>query len=161
MPLGTTAHKQGRVAGENAAGGRRTFAGALGTQVVKVVDLAIARTGLRDDEARAAGFDPVTVASAAPDHNRYYPGAHDIHIRLTGDRRDGRLLGAQLHRTPQRPRSLSGSTSPRWPSTPDGRSTSSATPTSHTHRRSVARGTRYRPRPRYGPAQRLTDNRLV
>ena len=35
LPLGTTAHKQGRVAGENAVGGNREFAGSLGTQVVK------------------------------------------------------------------------------------------------------------------------------
>ncbi len=34
LPLGTTAHKQGRVAGENALGGNRQFAGSLGTQVV-------------------------------------------------------------------------------------------------------------------------------
>jgi len=46
LPLGTTAHKQGRVAGENAIGGDVEFAGAVGTQVVKVFDLAIARTGL-------------------------------------------------------------------------------------------------------------------
>ena len=48
LPLGTTAHKQGRVAGENALGGDRRFAGSLGTQVVKVFDLVAARTGLRD-----------------------------------------------------------------------------------------------------------------
>jgi NADPH-dependent 2,4-dienoyl-CoA reductase/sulfur reductase-like enzyme len=35
LPLGTTAHKQGRVAGENALGGRRWFAGSLGTQVAR------------------------------------------------------------------------------------------------------------------------------
>lgn len=51
LPLGTTAHKQGRVAGENAVGGGRVFEGSLGTQVVKVFDLAAARTGLRDAEA--------------------------------------------------------------------------------------------------------------
>src|SRR5271166_5678243 len=48
LPLGTTAHKQGRVAGENALGGNRQFAGSLGTQVVKIFDQAAARTGLRD-----------------------------------------------------------------------------------------------------------------
>src|SRR6266581_6986594 len=50
LPLGTTAHKQGRVAGENALGGNRQFAGSLGTQVVKIFDQAAARTGLRDHE---------------------------------------------------------------------------------------------------------------
>jgi NADPH-dependent 2,4-dienoyl-CoA reductase/sulfur reductase-like enzyme len=95
LPLGTTAHKQGRVAGENAVGGNREFAGSLGTQVVKIFDQAAARTGLRDHEA-AAGFDPVTVESEADDHKAYYPGSHRIQMRFTGDRKTGRLLGVQL-----------------------------------------------------------------
>jgi NADPH-dependent 2,4-dienoyl-CoA reductase/sulfur reductase-like enzyme len=96
LPLGTTAHKQGRVAGENALGASRQFAGSLGTQVVKIFDQAAARTGLRHDEAAAAGFDPVTVQSEADDHKAYYPGSHRITMRVTGDRRTGRLLGLQL-----------------------------------------------------------------
>jgi NADPH-dependent 2,4-dienoyl-CoA reductase/sulfur reductase-like enzyme len=96
LPLGTTAHKQGRVAGENALGGNRQFAGSLGTQVVKIFDQAAARTGLRDHEAAAAGFDPVTIESQADDHKAYYPGAHRITMRVTGDRATGRLLGLQL-----------------------------------------------------------------
>jgi NADPH-dependent 2,4-dienoyl-CoA reductase/sulfur reductase-like enzyme len=96
LPLGTTAHKQGRVAGENALGGHREFAGCLGTQVVKIFDQAAARTGLRDHEATAAGFDPVTVQSEADDHKAYYPGSHRIAMRVTGDRATGRLLGLQL-----------------------------------------------------------------
>ena len=96
LPLGTTAHKQGRVAGENALGGNREFAGSLGTQVVKVFDHAAARTGLRDHEAVRAGFDPVTVESQADDHKAYYPGSHRITMRVTGDRATGRLLGMQL-----------------------------------------------------------------
>ena len=96
LPLGTTAHKQGRVAGENALGGNRHFAGSLGTQVVKIFDQAAARTGLRDHEAKPAGFDPVTVGSEADDHKAYYPGSHRIAIRVTGDRASGRLLGVQL-----------------------------------------------------------------
>jgi NADPH-dependent 2,4-dienoyl-CoA reductase/sulfur reductase-like enzyme len=96
LPLGTTAHKQGRVAGENALGGNRQFAGSLGTQVVKIFDQAAARTGLRDHEARAAGFDPVTVGAEADDHKAYYPGSHKITMRVTGDRATGQLLGLQL-----------------------------------------------------------------
>ena len=96
LPLGTTAHKQGRVAGENALGGNRRFAGSLGTQVVKIFDQAAARTGLRDHEATPAGFDPVTVGSEADDHKAYYPGSHRIAMRVTGDRATGQLLGLQL-----------------------------------------------------------------
>jgi NADPH-dependent 2,4-dienoyl-CoA reductase/sulfur reductase-like enzyme len=96
LPLGTTAHKQGRVAGENALGGNRIFAGSLGTQVVKIFDQAAARTGLRDHEAVTAGFDPVTIAAEADDHKAYYPGSRRITMRVTGDRNTGRLLGMQL-----------------------------------------------------------------
>ena len=96
LPLGTTAHKQGRIAGENAVGGHREFAGSLGTQVVKIFDLAIARTGLRENEAVREGFNPVTVETTTWHHKAYYPGAHELTIRVTGDSDTGRLLGAQI-----------------------------------------------------------------
>jgi len=86
------------------AGSRvRTFVGGtacsrapFGTQVVKVFDLAMARTGFRDREAGQAGFDPLTVETGAWDHKAYYPGARQLRLRVTGDRRTGRLLGGQL-----------------------------------------------------------------
>ena len=96
MPLGSTAHKQGRIAGENAIGGSAEFAGSLGTQVVKVFDLAIAATGLRESAARAEGRDPLTVETSTDDHKAYYPGAHPLRLRIVGDRDNGQLLGAQI-----------------------------------------------------------------
>ncbi|MFI0942739.1 FAD-dependent oxidoreductase [Streptomyces sp. NPDC021020] len=98
LPLGTTAHKQGRVAGENALGGTRYYAGSLGTQVVKVFDLVAARTGLREHEAVTAdaSWQPVTTASSPDDHKIYYPGATPLAVRVTGDAASGLLLGAQL-----------------------------------------------------------------
>jgi NADPH-dependent 2,4-dienoyl-CoA reductase/sulfur reductase-like enzyme len=96
LPLGTTAHKQGRVAGENAIGGNRKFQGSLGTQVVKIFEVAAARTGWRDEEATAAGLQPLTVETDVWHHKAYYPGAHSLKIRVTGDRSSGRLLGAQI-----------------------------------------------------------------
>ena len=96
ISLGTIAHKQGRVAGENAIGGNRIFAGVLGTQSLKVFDLAIARTGLSERDARKARFDPVTVGLEANDHKAYYPAAAPLRIHLTGDRRTGRLLAGQI-----------------------------------------------------------------
>jgi NADPH-dependent 2,4-dienoyl-CoA reductase/sulfur reductase-like enzyme len=96
LPLGTTAHKQGRVAGENAAGGSQEFAGTLGTQVVKIFDLVVARTGLLNKEALGSGYEPLTIKLETWDHKVYYPGASLLHIRLTGDRKTKRLLGAQM-----------------------------------------------------------------
>lgn len=96
LPLGTTAHKQGRAAAENAVGGDREFAGSLGTQVVKLFDVIAARTGLREDEAQHAGFDPFTTEATVWDHKAYYPGARELHLRVTGDLKTGQLLGAQI-----------------------------------------------------------------
>ncbi|RFA06468.1 CoA-disulfide reductase [Subtercola boreus] len=96
LPLGTTAHKQGRVAGENAIGGNARFAGSLGTQVVKVFDLVAARTGLRDHEATALSYSPLSGTAIADDHKAYYPGAKPLSIRITGNTTNALLLGAQL-----------------------------------------------------------------
>jgi NADPH-dependent 2,4-dienoyl-CoA reductase/sulfur reductase-like enzyme len=61
-----------------------------------IADLEAAGTGLRDHEAAAAGFDPVTAGSQADDHKAYYPGSHRISMRFTADRGTGQLLGVQL-----------------------------------------------------------------
>jgi NADPH-dependent 2,4-dienoyl-CoA reductase/sulfur reductase-like enzyme len=96
LPLGSTAHRQGRVAGENAAGGNREFQGTLGTQTVKIFDLVVARTGLDILESSRAGFDAAGVALETWDHKAYYPGAQKMHTRIFGDRATGRLLGGQI-----------------------------------------------------------------
>jgi NADPH-dependent 2,4-dienoyl-CoA reductase/sulfur reductase-like enzyme len=62
---------QGRVAAENAIGGHREYEGSLGTQVVKLFDQIVARTGLRHDEARRAGFDPLTTETTVWDRKTY------------------------------------------------------------------------------------------
>jgi NADPH-dependent 2,4-dienoyl-CoA reductase/sulfur reductase-like enzyme len=96
LPLGTTAHKQGRVAGENAAGGNSEFLGSLGTQVIKVFDRVAARTGLTTAEAKVAGFEAFSADCDAWDHKPYYPDATRMMIRITGDRESHHLLGAQI-----------------------------------------------------------------
>ncbi len=37
-----------------------------------------------------------TVEATIWDHKVYYPGANALHIRVTGDRKTDRLLGAQI-----------------------------------------------------------------
>ena len=97
LALGTTSHKQGRIAGENAVGGNREFAGTIGTQVIKIFEDAVGRTGLRHDEAEAAGFKPHTVEFETYDHKNYIPGAHPIIIRITADIETKKILGAQIY----------------------------------------------------------------
>jgi NADPH-dependent 2,4-dienoyl-CoA reductase/sulfur reductase-like enzyme len=96
LPLGTTAHKQGRIAGENAVGGKREYQGTLGTQSVKIFNLVAARTGLKDDEALKEGLLPLSVDIETWDHKVYYPHAEKMRIRITGDQKTGKLLGAQI-----------------------------------------------------------------
>lgn len=96
LPLGTTSHKQGRIAGENAVGGHREFQGSVGTQSVRLFEVVAARTGLHDADARASGLTPLSVDSEHWDHKVYYPGAKRMLIRITGEADTGRLLGAQI-----------------------------------------------------------------
>ncbi|MEW2145602.1 FAD-dependent oxidoreductase [Micromonospora vinacea] len=96
VPLGTHANKQGRVAGINIGGGYATFAGVIGTAVTKVCDLEVGRTGLREGEARASGFDFVSVIAESTNRAGYYPGARPMTVKLIAERPSGRLLGAQI-----------------------------------------------------------------
>jgi NADPH-dependent 2,4-dienoyl-CoA reductase/sulfur reductase-like enzyme len=96
VPLGTTANKQGRVAGTDVAGGDASFPGVLGTAVVKVCDLQVGRTGLSEREARGAGLDVVSVSVTHLSRARYYPGHEPLLVKLSAERGSGRLLGGQL-----------------------------------------------------------------
>lgn len=96
IPLGLTANRMGRVAGVNMAGGDATFPGVVGTGIFKVFGLGVARTGLGQADAERLGLDAVSVDVESTDHASYYAGAAPIHVRLTGERGTGRLLGGQL-----------------------------------------------------------------
>lgn len=96
IALGTYANKEGRVAGANIAGGAATFPGVLGTAVTKVCSLEVARSGLGETEACAAGIDAVGVVTESTTRAGYYPGAKPIRVKLVAETGTGRLLGAQL-----------------------------------------------------------------
>ena len=96
LPLGTTANKQGRVAGENAAGGNAMFRGIAGSAITKVFDLFIGKTGLTSEEALREGFDPVEEVIESITRAGYYPGNKPIWIKIVADRKSGRVLGSQI-----------------------------------------------------------------
>lgn len=95
-PLGDIANLQGRVAGENAAGGNAAFPGVFGTAIFKTLDLNVGMTGLTEISARQAGFNTVSTHIKARDKARYIPGAHELTLKLVADATTGRLLGAQV-----------------------------------------------------------------
>lgn len=94
-PLGSTANKQGRVAGANIAGGEKTFKGVVGTSLTKVFDIAAGRTGLGEGEAKQAGFNPVASTVTTPVNASYYPGEGIVTLKLIADSSRKKLLGAQ------------------------------------------------------------------
>jgi NADPH-dependent 2,4-dienoyl-CoA reductase/sulfur reductase-like enzyme len=96
VALGTVANKQGRVAGTNLGGGYATFAGVVGTAITKVCELDVARTGLTEREADAAGFDVTTTTVEATTRAGYLPDPPSMVVKMLAERGTGRLLGAQI-----------------------------------------------------------------
>ncbi|MEV8567500.1 FAD-dependent oxidoreductase [Streptomyces sp. NPDC051322] len=96
IALGTHANKHGQIIGSNIGGGYGTFPGVVGTAVSKVCDLEIARTGLREKDARAAGRQFVTATIESTNSAGYYPGATPMTVKMLAERRTGKLLGVQI-----------------------------------------------------------------
>ncbi|PFX04653.1 NADH peroxidase [Nocardia farcinica] len=96
VALGTHANKHGQVIGQVIGGGYATFPGVVGTAVSKVCDLEVARTGLREKEAHAAGLQFVTVTIESTSRSGYYPEAAPMTVKMLAERRTGRLLGVQI-----------------------------------------------------------------
>jgi rhodanese-related sulfurtransferase len=94
VPLGSTANKTGRIAGDAMTGGDLEHRGILGTSIVRVFGLAVAQTGLTEQRAREARFDVVVVHNIKPDRPAYL-GGRELLIKAVADRTSGRLLGAQ------------------------------------------------------------------
>lgn len=96
IPLGTTANKQGRVAGANTVGATQRFAGIVGTAGFQVFDLEVARSGLGLEQAKKEGFEPVSVTIRQRSRAHGYPGASAIQVTLVADEPTGVLLGAEI-----------------------------------------------------------------
>jgi len=95
VPLGSTANKQGRVAGINLCGGNAVFPGVMGTAIFKVFDFNVAKTGLSMREAEKEGFHPVQAIVRGYDRAHYYPGGKDSTLKVIADQETGRILGGQ------------------------------------------------------------------
>ena len=93
--IGTVAAKQGRIAGESLAARRTKFLGSIGTTVLKVFELGVARTGLTLQEAKVERMPVVSARIEAEDRAAYYPGARKIWVKLIVEREGRRLVGAQ------------------------------------------------------------------
>lgn len=96
IPLGTTANKTGRIAGENIGGLDTKFGGIVGTAVSKIFDLEVARTGLSLREATRNGFNAYATNIRHRSRSKHYPGGNPITVQFITERHTKRLLGAQM-----------------------------------------------------------------
>lgn len=94
-PLGSTANKVGRIAGDQITGGSLEFRGILGTGIFKIFDMTVAQTGLSEKEAIREGYDVQVCHNIKPDKPEYYHGKEMV-IKAVADRKTGKLLGAQI-----------------------------------------------------------------
>ena len=96
VPLGTTANKQGRIAGLNMAGECVPFHGIVGTSIMKFFDLTVASTGITEDMAKELELDYEAYTLSARHIAGYYPGAERMFIKVVVRKSDQQLLGAQI-----------------------------------------------------------------
>lgn len=97
VPLALTANRHGRAIGQTVAGTPTEGGGVAGTAAIKAFEMEAARTGILDhDEAREAGFEPVTETITAKSRAGYYPEGGSVQVTMTVDRPSGQVLGGSL-----------------------------------------------------------------
>ncbi len=94
-PMGSTANKTGRIAGDVITGGNLSFRGILGTGIFQIFGMTVALTGLSEKEAIKEGFDVEVCHNIKPNKPEYMVGKEMV-IKGIADRKTGRLLGAQI-----------------------------------------------------------------
>lgn len=95
-PMGSSANMEGRTLAQVLAGKNKTYPGVLGTGVVKLPGMNIGRTGLTEEQAKAAGYDVVTVVAPTDDKAHYYPDASFFITKMIADKESHKLLGVQV-----------------------------------------------------------------
>ncbi len=96
VPLATLASRAAWVAGENAAGGRATFKGAIRAVALKLFDARIATVGMNSTEAKAARFSVFKETVTTNSRVAVMPGNSKIHLTYVIDQKSKRLLGANI-----------------------------------------------------------------
>ena len=96
MPLAGPANRQGRIVGENALGGNRTYKGVSGSSIVKVFEAIAGSTGMSLKAGRDAGLDVDAVVVHKASHTAYYPGSEKVSLMLVFDKKTKKVLGAQV-----------------------------------------------------------------
>ena len=95
IPLAGPANRQGRIAAENALGGKHKYQGSIGTSIVRVFEAVAGTTGLSLKQARTLGMEADAIVVHKEHHTSYYPGAEQVSVMLIYDKNTGVILGGQ------------------------------------------------------------------
>lgn len=95
--MGSTANLAARAMVKKMYGAKKGYEGCMGTGVVRLLpDLNGGRTGLTEAQARAEGYETVSVVCVLDDKAHYYPGASSFFVKLIAEKKSRRLLGIQV-----------------------------------------------------------------
>ncbi len=103
MPFALPANRMGRVAGDNMAasveripGASQFFSGVVGTGITRIFGIAMAQTGLSEEQAKKEGIDVVAALVESKDRASYMPGASDMAVKVVAEQGSGKLVGVQF-----------------------------------------------------------------
>lgn len=94
--LGSTATRQGKVAGINAVGGDLRFCGSLNTTITELAGLVVGVVGLDVGQAREEGFEPISVRFEGPSRDPFFPEGEKIVLKMVADNRTYKIIGMQI-----------------------------------------------------------------
>lgn len=94
--LGSSALRQGRVAGINAAGGYAYYPGVASAFISRIGDIEAGGTGLSRGLADYYGLNYVEGMATGLTRARYYPGGKKITVKMLVDKDSHKILGSQM-----------------------------------------------------------------
>lgn len=95
--MGSTANLAARAMAKALNGLGDGYGGCFGTGVVRLLPkLNAGRTGLTQEQAKAAGYQTTSIVCVADDKAHYYPGASTFMIKLIAETASRKLLGLQV-----------------------------------------------------------------
>lgn len=96
IPLAGPASKQARVVADNICGRDSRYDGALGTSVLKLMDMTIASVGVNEMSVKEDGAVYEKTYLSPMSHAGYYPGARAMYMKIMWSPESMKILGAQI-----------------------------------------------------------------
>lgn len=95
IALGGPANRQGRMVANNICGAGESYGGTIGTAILRVFDLQVGATGLKEAQLKQSGASYEAIYLHPGHHAGYYPGAQPIAMKLLFDPKTEKIYGAQ------------------------------------------------------------------